>query len=180
MNRVSRPWWTYVACAVLIFTLSSCKACKDDEDYIPPASESAPTTTMYMNYGVHNWYDTVTNRMDKCRYFDGVQNKAAQVTVRILVPDATKAGGARDLYHPQIFKRYPDFPSGDPNGMGVQVPVSGGYIMLISIFGEPDEDCCPGPPPGRPYFESIWPYDQTENGFRLRHVLPEFKYCIYF
>lgn len=168
----------FIACTFLTVMLASCEGC-EDEDIIPPATETTPTTVLYLNYGQHEWYDTLSGREDKCKFFDGVMNKAAQVVVRILVPDPTSAAKMRDLYPAQVKTRYPDFPSGDPNGLGFNVPQTGGYAMLIQIYGEIDTDCCPGPPPGRPYFEGFWPYDDTENGFRLRHIIPEYRYCIF-
>jgi hypothetical protein len=169
--------WVYGICLVLLcLSLTSCESCGDDG--IPPAEETTPRTTLYLQFGNSFLFDTVTDRYDSCRYFDGLNGRAVQMVVEIMVPGP---GGLKNLYPPQVFKRYNDFPSGDPSGKGVQVPETGGYVMVVTIIGEESADCCPGPPPGRPVYRTVWPYGETQLQFRVRKMLPEtVDYCLYF
>jgi len=161
--------------AGIIINFGGCDPAYED---LPPADPSAATTQMYLNFGVSFRYDTVNGKSDPCRYFDGVSSSAAQVIAEVLIPSAEEVGGVADLYPPQTFIDGKDF-NRDPNGIGIRVPQKGGYFMVITVIGYPSPDCCPGPPVGRPVYRTIWPYSETDMGFRLRHILPQFQYCLY-
>lgn len=173
---------TILRLSLIIWSVATLASCTDD--HLPAANENTPRTTVYLQFGIDPYgrFDTIATRHDPCKWFDGIQNKAAQMTVQTLVPDASKPSGMREINPPQIFKRYPDFPDGDPNGLGVQLPESGGSIMIVTIYGEPNADCCPGPPPGRPIFRLFWPYGKVETSIRIRRMIPGAAPgdCLYF
>ncbi len=166
--------------AALCLLLSAC----DSE--LPPADSQTPSTTVYLNFGHEplNRYDTVTARYDPCKFFDGWINKATQVSIRVCVPSPGNPPSFKDIYPVQNFQRYPDFPSGNPNGIGVQLPETGGFVMIVTIYGEPDSRCCPGTPPGRVIYRLMWPYATMEGAMRVRYMLPESSSpnieCLYF
>ncbi len=164
---------TCVAVGLMALLMTAC----DTE--IEPADESTPSVTVYLLFGADafgtNTFDNAEDRHNPCKYFDGLMNKAVQVDVRVAVPDPTSQYGFRDIYPIQTFLRNPDFPGGDPNGIGVQLPGTKGFVMIITIYGEPDPRCCPAPPSpvGRVVYRRIWAYSTMEGALRTRAMLPE-------
>ncbi len=169
--------YTTILLSIIIFAINF-GGCGPGYEDLPPADPSVAKTTMYFNFGGHPLYDTVGGGTDPCRYFDGQSSSAAQVIVEILIPSTSSPGGLENLYPPQVFVDGKDF-NKDPDGIGVQVPQKGGYLTLITVIGYPNPNCCPGPPVGRPVYRTIWPYTETQVGFRLRYVLPQFQFCLY-
>ncbi len=168
---VSRP---LLLGAVLLF--ASCSSSKL-QDVLPPADSNTPKVAIALVFNNY-LYDTVANRHDKSLYFDGVQNRAVRVDVRIFTVNPTN-GVVRDSYPIQSFDNGKDFQNGNPNYLQVNIPKSGGFVMEVTVYGEKDADCCPGPPVGRPVFRSTWPYGEY-GGVPKRANLPKKIECLSF
>lgn len=154
-------------------------ACAGDPDAPPPATPSTPQITAGMGFDSY-LYDDLVDRNEPCLWFDGYQNKAEQVTVFIYSTDPS--GVLLQIYPPQIFRDGKDFYGGNPNGLHFKAPESGGYVMVVRVYGKPNADCCPGPPPGRPVYEAWWPYDEIVNpGYPVVINICRFNgECLYF
>ena len=121
-------------------------------DGVNPATATTPTTTVGLLFGEHPLYDDLPDRNDPCVWFDSEMNKAAQVNVEIFVPVFDEDGRVKNVIQigkTQRFVNGHDFQNGDPDGINAKVPESGGYQMVVTVYGEIDEDCCPGPPTTR-------------------------------
>ena len=155
-------------------------ACSEGGDNVlgalPPADKNSPTVVAPLAFD-HPWYDELPERGNKCRWFDGMQNSARQVDVRVLSMN-TDNGTLYDLYPVQTFVNGRDFFYGNPGSLGITMPRSGGFFLEVTVYGEPDSDCCPGAPPGRPLFRAMHPYD--EYGGVGRFNVPRFVQCLYF
>lgn len=164
-----------ILAALLSGVMFSASSCEDPN--IPSADENTPSVTAGMGFDDPR-YDDYADRDDPCVWFDGYQNEAAQVTINIY---ATSSGGQglKQIYPPQNFVDGQDFFGGNPNGLHFQVPATGEFIMEVIAYGKPNEDCCPGPPVGRPVFKTIWP-PTSYNGYPAFFNMLRFHNCLYF
>jgi len=125
-------------------------------------------------------FNDAPDRDNPCHWFDGVQNEAAVVIIAINTIQVNEAGNpvTVPVYADQVFRNGVDFSVGNPNGIHFNVPKNGHFSMEVTVIGEPNDDCCPGDPPGRPVFKARWGY-VTYGGFSLFANLPEFNFCLY-
>lgn len=164
--------------AFLGLCLFGLTSCTNDPDAPPAATPSTPQITAGMGL-TNSLYNNLPNRNDPCAWFDGDQNKATQVTIETFTLDSQ--GKMIKLYDPQIFLDGRDFYGGDPGGLHFKAPEKGGFLMVVSVYAEPNEDCCPGPPPGRPVYREIWPWVEIDRGYPVVVNLPHFTgECLYF
>lgn len=165
------------ACALLVAaTLSGCSGGPD----IPqPADPNSESVSVHMLFD-HGLFNSVGDRDNPCHWFDGVQNRAALVIISINTIQMNGAGNpvTVPVYADQVFKNGVDFSGGNPNGIQFNIPKNGFFSMDVTVIGEPNDDCCPGDPPGRPVFKARWGY-VNHGGFSLYANLPEFKYCLF-
>ena len=149
---------------------------------IEPATSNSPTVTVGLGFGDDLVFDGVPDRYDPCKWFDSEMNEAAQVNVEIFAPVFDDDGEIADVIQigeTQTFVNGYDYQNGDPDGIHAEIPSTGGFLMTVTVYGEINEDCCPGPPPGRPVFRSIWPYTEY-GGFPVFKMLPSFSHCLFF
>lgn len=165
--RFNAPVVAFAVMVALAIVTTGCGG----NDFPPPADPTGDFVEVSLLFFV-DVGDPPPDHDDPCVWFDGYRNHATTVAVTLI------GAVGQDIHPVQVFRNGIDFSGGNPNGIRIEVPKAGNYSMVVEVYGETDEDCCPGSPPGKPVFKAVWNYFSTDNQPVFKCV-PKFSYCIY-
>jgi hypothetical protein len=164
-----------VVLPTIVFAVALLTGCTEETKHFPaPSTDNTPTKSITIKFN-DPILSGAPDRNNKCKWFDGVMNTAQFTTVETY---GSVNGTLAEIIPMQSFYAGDFAGATIPN---VEVPESGFFVQIVTVFGQNDPDCCPPPPTGggTPVYKIVWGPTMSPSVTQFK-MLPEFIYCLPF